>query len=273
MKIRRWSIVGLVAASLLTSGVSACKMPGAEPKAAGSASPTAASDDPKQALLDSTKEISKGNFRYSMTADGSTGGGVVHMPSKSAQLKLTFAQPGAKYSMDMDFIYIEPDSWVRLKFNGTDLSKIPGLDQLNTGKYMHLDQTKAKDIKDLRFDFSNVDPAGSTLLTKSVTDVKKTGEGSYAGTIDVSKAGEATMIDPQLVTALGVQANSLPFTAKVDPQGRLSQFTVQVPATQDSKAHELTVSYSDYDAASQPAKPATTDTVEAPQQVYDYFNK
>jgi hypothetical protein len=272
VKIRRWSIVGLVAASLLTSGVSACKVPGTGPNAAKSETP-AVPNDPKQALLASTKEISNGNFRYNMIADGSTGGGVVHMPSKSAQLKLSFASPGSSFSMDMDFVYIEPESWVKLKFNGTDLSKVPGLNQLNSGKYMHLDQTRTKDIKDLRFDFSNVDPAGSELLTKSVVDVKKTGEGSYAGTIDLSKAGEAAMIDKELVTALGVQANSLPFEAKLDPQGRLNQFTVQVPATSKSKAHELTVTYSDYGAATQPAKPLASDTVEAPPQVYDLFSK
>lgn len=271
MTIRRISVAGLLAGALFTSGVAGCQASGAGPDATASQTP-AVSDDPKQALLDSTKEISNGNFRFAIEADQSRGSGVVHQPSRSAQMQMSFGAPGAKVSVDSDFIYIEPDGWVKLKVNGADMKTVPGMDQLAAGKYLHLDQNRVKDVKDLRFDFSQVDPAGSEALTKAVTDVKKTGEGVYAGTIDLTKAPEAAVVSQTLLSTLGSQASSLPFEARLDPQGRLTALTVQVPATDKTKAFPLKVTYSDYGAATAPAKPDPAAVEEAPEQLYKLFN-
>ena len=271
VKIRRWSI-GLVAASLFLPGVAACKVGGTEPGAASS-SASATPDAAKQALLDSTQEISKGNFRFTLAGDGSTGSGVVHMPSRSAQMMMKFGDGTSGFSMDMDLVYIEPDTWVKVKVNGADLKGLTGVDQLSSNKYLHLDKTRIKDIKDLQFDFQKVDPAGSDLLTKAVVDVKKTGDGVYTGTIDASKAGDAGMVNAAAIQALGTQAQALPFEARLDPQGRLSQLTIQIPAAGNTKAQELKVTYSDYGAATQPQRPAPSDIQEAPDQLYNLFNK
>ena len=270
MKIRRWSIAGLVAASLLLPGLAACKI-GTEPSAAGSESP-AVPNEAKQALLASTQEISKGNFRFTLTGAGSNASGVVHMPTRSAQITMKLGNESSGFAMDMDLVYIEPESWVKIKVNGTDVKNVAGVEQLDSGKYLHLDKSRIKDIKDLQFDFQNVDPAGSKLLTEAVVDVKKTGDNVYTGTIDVSKATEAGMLDAAAIQALGTQANALPFEARLDSQGRLSQLTIQVPATGNTKAQELKVTYSDYGAATAPTKPAPSEVQEAPAQVYDLFN-
>jgi hypothetical protein len=78
MTVRRLS-AGLVAAALFTPGLVACNAAGT-PQAGSSASPTASasasgtgapvSSDAKQALLDSTREISNGNFRFTMSGAG-----------------------------------------------------------------------------------------------------------------------------------------------------------------------------------------------------------
>lgn len=278
MKIRRWSTVGL-AATLLVPGLTACKQPGAEstgsaasPSASVSASASTAGD-PKQALLDSTKEISNGNYRFTIASGQSTSEGMVNQASHSASLKTALGQPGSDLAMTLDVIYVAPETWAKVNFNGNATQTLPALKQLATGKYLHLDPTKAKNIKDPRLDFTKVDPAGSKALAEAVTDVKRTGDGAYAGTIDLSKATEGQLADQTLIATLGAQAKTLPFQAQVDPQGRLSKLTIQVPATAQTKAQELTVSYSDYGSTSPAQKPLASETQEAPAELYQLFNK
>ncbi|WP_244367739.1 hypothetical protein [Micromonospora echinofusca] len=273
--IRRWSVSGLVAASLLTPALAACQANGTEqPGGAGASassapSASAGTSAAKQALLDSTQAISQGNFRFAITGQGVTSRGVVHQPSRSAQLTVAFDQAGGKSPINFDLIHVEPESWVKLDLNGA--TGIPAVDNLASGKYLHLDQSRIKDIKDLRFDFSNVDPAGSAVLTRAVTDVREAGPGAYAGTINLDEASEAAMIDPTSLTALGVEAKAVPFTAKVDDQKRLTELVIQIPATGNTKAYDLKVNYSDYGAATPAQKPTATEVVEAPAELYDLY--
>ncbi|MFC7548227.1 hypothetical protein [Plantactinospora sp. GCM10030261] len=279
MNIRRWSIVG-VTAVVLVPGLAACQQadPDSTAGASGSPSPSASASpstagDVKQALLDSTREIGDGNFRFTLAAGATTGSGVVHKPSRSAQLTMTLGQADADLAMGLDLIYVDPESWVKVKLSGPAATAAPGLDRFASDKYLHVDPARAQNIKDLRFDFNQVDPAGSEALTKAVVDVKSEGSGRYTGTIDLTKATEGAMADKRLVTALGSQASSLPFEAAVDEQGRLSKLTIQVPATQQTKAQDLTVSYSDYGSATPPQKPAASETQEAPPELYGLFNQ
>ncbi|HEY0696922.1 MAG TPA: hypothetical protein VGD43_03840 [Micromonospora sp.] len=274
VNIRRFSAAALVSAALLVP-VAACGANGTgtadgTPDPATSSSP-AIPADPKQALLDSTREISKGNFRFTMSAAGATATGMVHQPSRSAQMTMKFGQPSDDIYMNLDLIYVEPDSWVKTDLGGTALRNVPGAKDLSSDKYYHIDKTKAEGIKDLQFDFQQVDPAGSDLLTKAVVDVKATGDRSYSGTIDLSKAPDAGLVDADVVKALGAEASKLPFQARLDEQGRLSELVIQVPAAGQNQAQELKVTYSDYGAATTPTKPAPGQTQEAPAVIYDLF--
>ncbi|GAB2926843.1 hypothetical protein GCM10027280_12740 [Micromonospora polyrhachis] len=269
MKIRRWTIAGVVAATLLTPGLTACNSATPAPFDAQSAAP-AIPADPKEALLASTKEIAKGNFRFAVESNGMNSTGSVHMPSRSAQMSMKAADATLDFSMEIELIYVEPDSYVKMKLGGA-LADMPEMASLNTGKYMHLDQSKVKSIKDLQFDFNDVDPAGAALLTKAIVDVQKTGEGTYSGKIDLSKATEAGLSDEDVLKALGAQANSLPFTAKLDAQGRLTELAIKVPAVGEIKEQELKVTYSDYGAATATQKPEASQTQEAPAGVYEMW--
>ncbi|MEH0841858.1 hypothetical protein V6U81_05600 [Micromonospora sp. CPCC 205711] len=280
MTVRRWS-AAVFAATLLTPGLVACNADGTtDPAASGSATPTVSGSaiapsgnaDAKQALLNSTNEIRNGNFRFTMSGAGSTAEGQVHEPSQSAEMKLTIGNPGSDLMMNLDLIHAKPDSWVKLDLGGKAASSVPGAQRLNLGKYQHLDQARIKGNKALGFDFDKVDPAGSEVLTQGITEVRQTGEGSYAGTLDVSKAADAGSVDPTVITALGPQAKSVPFTAKLDPQGRLSEMVLQIPAAGQTAAQEIKVTYSDYGSASAAQKPPADQVVEAPQEFYNLFN-
>ncbi|MFY1626673.1 hypothetical protein ACN268_26270 [Micromonospora sp. WMMD735] len=281
MTIRRFS-TAVFAAALLTPGLAACNNSGtgeagssASPSVSGSVAPGSASpgtSEAKQALLDSTNEIRNGNFRFTMSGVGSTAEGQVHQPSQSAQMKLSIGDASSDLMMNLDLIHAKPDSWVKLDLGGKSAGSIPGAQKLNLGKYQHLDQTRIKGNKSLGFDFEKVDPAGSAVLTQGITEVRQTGEGSYAGTLDVSKAAEAGSVDQTVISALGAQAQSVPFTAKLDPQGRLSELVVQIPAAGQSAAQDIKITYSDYGNATAAQKPAADQVVEAPQEFYNLFS-
>ncbi|MCM0678953.1 hypothetical protein NCC78_30430 [Micromonospora phytophila] len=283
MTVRRLS-AGLVAAALFTPGLAACNATGT-PQAGSSASPTVSASgaatasaapgvpgDAKQALLASTREISNGNFRFTMSGGGSTAEGQVHEPSQSAEMRMTIGAPTDDLFMKLDLVHFKPDSWVKVELGGTTASSVPGVQKLNLGKYQHLDQTRIKGNRNLGFDFDKVDPAGSEVLTQGITEVRQTGDGAYAGTLDVSKAAQAGSVDPSVITALGPQAKSVPFTAKLDPQGRLSEMVVQIPAAGQTKAQEIRVAYSDYGNATAAQKPPADQVVEAPAEFYNLFN-
>ncbi|GHJ17523.1 MULTISPECIES: hypothetical protein [unclassified Micromonospora] len=280
MKIRRFSATAF-AAALLIPGLAACNGNGtsdasATPSAgaSGSVAPsaTASGSAAKQALLDSTNAIREGNFRFAMTGAGSTAEGQVHQPSQSAEMRMTIGDPSSDLMMKLDLIHAKPDSWVKLELGGTAATQIPGVKNLNTGKYQHLDQSRIKGNRALGFDFEKIDPAGSAVLTQGITDVRQSGDGAYEGTVDVSKAAEAGSLDPAVITALGAQAQSVPFTAKVDPQGRLSELVLKIPAAGQSAAQDVKITYSDYGAAAAAQKPPADQVVEAPPELYNLFN-
>ncbi|MGY0003584.1 hypothetical protein [Micromonospora sp. I033] len=278
MKIRRFSATAF-AAALLIPGLAACNDNGtagtgasATPAASGSIAPSGTpGGDAKQALLDSTNAIRDGNFRFTMAGAGSTAEGQVHEPSQSAEMRMTIGDPSSDLMMKLDLIHYKPDSWVKLELGGKAAASVPGLKNLNLGKYQHLDQTRIQGNRALGFDFDQVDPAGSAVLTQGITEVRQTGDGAYAGTVDVSKAAEAGSLDPAVITALGAQAQSVPFTAKVDPQGRLSELVLQIPAAGQSAAQDVKITYTDYGNAAAAQKPPADQVVEAPAEFYNLF--
>ncbi|MFR9776305.1 hypothetical protein ACL02O_09600 [Micromonospora sp. MS34] len=267
MNLRRWS-VGVLAAALFVPGLAACKTEADSPAAESKSAAPAVPADPKEALAASTEEIKKGNFTFTISGGEFNGEGTVHMPSKSAEMKLS-SGAGSGDDMKMHLVFIDADSWVKLDF-GAMADSIPGFKEMKD-KYQHLDRSKIKDADELNFDFADVDPAGSDKMIDAITDVKKTGEGTYAGTLDATKATDSDVLDAEAIKTLGDKAKAVPFTAKLDPQGRLTEFAVEVPAAGSIPASTVTVNYADYGSATAVQAPPSNQVVEASDNVYEMF--
>lgn len=264
MSNRRWIRTGVAALASLGLGLAGC---GTATDTGAETPTTSAPADPKQVLVASTEQIEKGNFKFAITGGELSGEGQVHAPSRSAELTMT--AKSADFSMDLGYVFVEPDTWVKLKLDLGELGELPGAKKLNSDKWMHVDQSKVKSLDDFSIDFDDIDPAGAEKILATADGVQKTAEGTYAGKVDLSKASDAGLVEEDVVKALGAQANALPFEAKVDGEGRLTALKVDIPAAGETKAHTIQVTYSDYGAASPAKKPAASEVIEAPEDVYN----
>lgn len=269
MNIRRWT-VGVIAATLFVPGLAACKAESADSGNPAASAASAIPADPKEALLASTKGIQEGNYTFALSGYNLSGKGLVHKPSNSAQLTAKFDDGSGDMSIDMDLIYIQPESWVKMDLGGAMFEGLPGAKERN-GKYQHLDQTKIKNAKGLHLNGEDMDPVEIEALVKGISEVQKTGEGSYEGKIDISGAGDSAGMDADVVKTLGEQAKSLPFTAKLDSQGRLTELVVAIPAAGEAKAHEVKVTLAEYGNATAAQKPPADKVVEASDETYQMF--
>ncbi|MDG4793307.1 hypothetical protein [Micromonospora sp. WMMD1082] len=266
MNIRRWS-VGVIAATLLVPGVTACNSGGDSPSATAPSAESGIPADPKAALVASTKGLAEGNFTFTITADSMSGKGTFHKPSNSAQMTMTVG--GEDFTMDFDLIQIQPDTWVKVDL-GDLFAGIPGMEAFKD-KYQHLDATKAKEAKNLDVFKEGSDPAAASEMFEGLAEVQQTGEGAYSGTFDLSAVKDSVAADEDLLKELGDQAKAIPFTAKLDAEGRLTELVMSIPAAGEAEAQEIKITYADYGAATGVQKPPADQVIEASEQTYEMF--
>ncbi|RUL92721.1 MULTISPECIES: hypothetical protein [Micromonospora] len=266
MNIRRWS-VGVVAAALLVPGVAACNSGATDSSTASGSSAAAVPKDPKEALVASTKGLAEGNFSFTVASESINGSGSIHKPSNSAQMAMKAGDE--TFTMEFDVIQIDSETWVKMDL-GELLAGLPGMAEMKD-KYQYIDAAKAGDAKNLDMLKDGSDPANAAEMFKGLSDVQETGPGTYSGKVDMTAATDSVAADEDVIKALGDQAKQIPFTAKLDDQGRLIELVISVPAAGDTKAQDVTIKYADYGAAKAAQKPPADQVVEANEQTYEMF--
>jgi len=101
-------------------------------------------------------------------------------------------------------------------------------------------------------------------LLKATTDVKATGDTTYSGSVDLSKAAGVAGLGQVTVAASNAPVQNVPFTATLDAQGRLSTLTVNLP-----QSEPLQVTYANYGQPVQVTAPAPNEITEAPDSFYN----
>jgi hypothetical protein len=272
MNRRRWALAGLAMTASLSLATAGCADSDNSAKSKDTATATSSAPvDAKQALADSVKALAEGNFKFTLADSESTGSGSVHAPSKSAQMEAKSRPSEGEFSIG--FVAVDQDRWIKLDL-GSEINSALKLPK----KWMHIDPAKVTDselLKEMSVEFGNaekIDPVGSGIILKSVVTAERTGDGAYSGTVDLSKATDAGLVDEDVVTKLADKAKAIPFTATVDGKGRLTQLTLDIPAAGEVTAHKLEATYSDYGAASEARKPPAGQTQEAPASAYEMLN-
>lgn len=270
MRTRPWATAGIALVASIALATAGCGNSGNDDNGGGDAPA-----DPKQALTASVQGIADGNFTFTLADHESAGHGSLHAESKSAEITAETA-PGTPEdeSFEFAFVIVDKDRWMKMSFGDPTVAELLKLPK----GWQHIDPTKITDEdtkKDLAVEFGNAeksDPAGAAIIiSKGLVTAEESGEGAYTGTVDLTKAKDAGMVNGEVLSALGTKASSLPFTAKLDGEGRLTEFIVDVPAAGKFKAHKLKATY-EYGVAKAAKKPPAGQTKEAPAATYELLN-
>ncbi|GIE22766.1 hypothetical protein [Winogradskya humida] len=224
-------------------------VPGAS-ASAGAADPAAAA-----ALAGATAKLGTSSFKLTMTSgSGFKVDGLIDSPNGVGTATLTATGPNTQ--IEVKTLLVDQDLYVQ----------VPGVTK--AGTWTHLDVSRLPEGANTGLRPGQIDPANTSQLLTSTTDVRQTGSGSYAGTLDLTKAAGVAGVDQKMITAWGSQAQNVPFTAGLDDQGRLSALTIQLPAVSGQQAQPLEVLYTDYGTKVDAKRPAATEITEAPDSLY-----
>ena len=260
MKIRRLAIAGVAvfAAAGLMAGCASKNGTGASASPSAKPSPTVAG---KAALQASTKSLATSSYNFTIKSAGLTGTGAADPTNKMAKATASGTMNGM--SLKVDFIQVGNDLYAKL-----DLGPLGNQLGVQTDKYYHADATKLGDTTILPFGDTGqpVDAAG---LLSGVNDVQSTDGKHFTGTIDATKMTGDFAPDSDALQKAGDKAKSIPFTATLDDQGRLTDLNVNGSSIDPALGIEVTVS--DYGSAASISKPDSSQVVEAPDSVLQFL--
>jgi hypothetical protein len=263
MKTHRLRLVAAVA--VLAAGMTGCSQAGDPASTASAPPPTAA-----ELLMKSVPAADSVRYRFAVKGGDAPLAGVLDAAAKSYRLDVSQVNNDPHFKMTMNFLFVGSKSWVRIAFS--EASGVTGLPQLPK-KWLLLDRSKLKGDDALPTPSADEsDPGATGAIMSAIVAAEQTSPGHFAGTTDLTKQGDAEIVDAKTITALGAKAKSVAFTAVTDGSGRLSSVIVKIPAVGKTKAHQYAVTYAGYGTVASPAEPSGSDQQKAPAAAYDMLN-
>jgi hypothetical protein len=252
MNTRRLTTAGIALVAAVSFGLVGCSS--SDSTGGAESTPSAAPQlEPREELRAAAEKLNQDTAKVNFTMTGVTGNGAVDPVAKKLQMSMNLGTGGQSMKMDMRVLSTD----VYLRMDG-----MPNLPD----KWLHVDATKLAAGNQLR-QMSSGDPVGVNNLLDGVAEVQRAGEHSFQGTLDFTKS---PTVDQESLKVLGDKAKSVPFTAKTDEQGRLSELTVDMDSVQAGLG-ELKATYSDFGAPVNVEKPAASEIEEAPADVLRSF--
>ncbi|UQU63697.1 hypothetical protein COUCH_32655 [Couchioplanes caeruleus] len=230
----------------------------------------AAPATPEDTLMDALPDFSTGPFHFTVKGGTQPMTGVLDAGRKSYRIDVSQKDPELGFTLTMKFLVVREKSWIKVDFKGTDgLTGLPKLPK----KWLLVDPAEVKDTEDAPLSYDDeTDPGEAGAVLRAIVDVKQTGTGTYEGTTDLTKQGEAGIVEDSTLKALGDRAKAVPFEATVDAQGRLTRTVVEIPSAGKVKAARYEVVYDQYGSAGSPAEPAAAEQQKAPKAAYEMLN-
>ena len=236
----------------------------------GTSSKSTAPLTPRETLIKAVPDDDSGSFRFAIKGGTTPMKGVLDAAKHSYAIDVSQTDPDLGFTLTMKFLVIEKKSWIKISFSGTEgLTGLPKLPK----KWMLIDPSKIKDKNGGPLAYDNeTDPGQTSAVIQAIVDVEQTRPGHFAGTTDLTKQGEAEIVDAATLKALGAKAEKVPFEAAIDAEGRLVSALVKIPAAGKSKAQKYQVTYSGYGEAPTPAAPAAGESQPATATAYEMLN-
>lgn len=229
---------------------------GSAPSAGSSPSPTA---QPADELGAAILKLGTTTHKYTVDLQDTDIVGLVD-PAADA-VKITLESTATAGKVTADLVAVGTDLYARIA--GLNVSGLDGT------KWLHLDGTRVRSLH--MFGISSLtDPVGVLTLTSAVKDVRKTGERTYQGRFDLTKA--ASGVTDEDIKELADKARDIPFEATLDAQGNLTGFTFTVPAVGSRQERRIALAISDHGVPVDVAKPPAAQVVEAPEALYRLLN-
>ncbi|WP_436529234.1 hypothetical protein [Actinoplanes sp. HUAS TT8] len=254
MKMGRLAVTGVALVAL--AGLSGCSGDKTTPPATGAGASSAAAESTGAASSSAaSKELaaaalkvtgSTGKIRMTMVG-GMTASGAFDTPNKALDVTMDMAGLGN----------------VGIRQVGTDLyMKFGGAAAKSFGtKWMHVDASKMPESSALSLEKN--DPRNTAKLLEQTADVTKSGDGTYTGTLDISKSPSLTA---EMVQSLQGKSTQVPFTAQVNADGYLTKMTLDMDKVAQG-AGTMEATYSNIGSKVDIARPAKSQTVEMPESV------
>ncbi|MDR7275019.1 hypothetical protein [Catenuloplanes atrovinosus] len=213
-------------------------------------------EDPFDALDDSVVALLDGNYTFTHTTTYQVVDGSMLADARSMRVRLDSRVQGQQFTSD--FVTVAGDRFVLLDFSKVE-NMTSALPDVMTGqKWVPLTDPAVTELGGIPFPAPGDDVTGATAAVRAVTDVRETGENTYAGTLDLTQVGPGVLrVGPtaELLAQLGTAASAVPFTATLDGEGRLTTFVYDVPAAGSVPANHVELSLTGYGAAQPPARP------------------
>jgi hypothetical protein len=256
-------------AALLTLALGVAAGCGLTGEPAAEKSPTVSVATPREALLQAVPDEKAPAYRFDIKGGVTPMSGVLDAPRKAVALKIVEREPDVGFTLTMNALIVDQRGWIKLNFKPANLPGLPKLPK----KWLLLDPGRLSDQKSSPLQYGDeTDPGYTSLLVQSAADLRETAKGRYAGTVDLTQATQAEIVDDKTLTALGAKAKAVPFTAAVDADGRLTSAVLKIPAAGTSKASTYQVTYSGFGSTATPAVPAPGEQTKATAPVYDLLN-
>ena len=247
----RFASTGLALATALALGLTGCTPSTSQNETPPATSATGPAADPRGELTQALAELNKQSCRFDLVSSVVTGSGTLDPLNLLADMTLDMGD-----AQTMRMLSIGDD--IYLKLGGEQAGNF-------SDKWLRMDTSKLGDDSELKLMAD--DPGNVKALIKSIAAVDRTSPGNYAGTVDYTKIAGA---DSELIKMFGDKAASVPFTATVDTEGRLTGLVIDM-TTLDARIGKIEASYSDFGSPVTVRKPPASEVEEAPAEMVEAF--
>ncbi|MEH1170042.1 hypothetical protein V6V47_32160 [Micromonospora sp. CPCC 205539] len=252
MHRRRLATTGVALVAALGLALTGCgNQTGSDtPAANGSAAPSSSAPaDALGQLSAAAQKLNENSVRMKMESSVLSGSGVLDPARKTGDITMKLGPQGT-----FRILMAGDDAYLKV----TGMAGLPD-------KWMHMDATKLGASGQFNL-MPDGDPGGAKKMISTVVEVRETAPGSFAGTMDYTR----TLKSDKEIAALGAKAKAVPFTARVDGEGRLTEFAVDTSVLQASLG-TMTTTYSDFGTDVKVTAPPAAQTQEAPPELIKAF--